>query len=1696
MAGTPSSRRPTRVQAASVAIALLTGIAVVVAVVAQPWATQPSPGSPSPNPSGPSAGQSANPDASPDTIPDGDWASVDLAPIPTVATLEPNQRDEAGIKPDTTFRLASLTGEPAVSLAARLETSPAVDFEASAGAASTETVLRPTAALTPGRLYRFTLRTADGSLAGSWAFPVRSSVHVIGSIPGDQTTGVPTRTGIEMTFDQDGVADMADHFSIVPKVDGRFERHGRTQVFVPAGLAEKTVYTVTLRAGLARQGTDLTLPSDVVVRFETEGPTDREPWLRFGRDVVESSPAEAPILAVQTVVGEETGEEQPTVANADVRVYRLPSLANATETLRAFLLEPRWTAHSEPRMPTEGLPIVATFSSAVEPLPNSGFGVIRFPEPLADGRYIVEIQGRRPTQAFLQSTSVSAWVSVLTDKTVTWVNDVKSGKPIRGAEIAIAGGAKIGKSDASGLMIAATPDALIPPAEAGDRVLPDGPPILVVRAPGGDAMLVPFGVGGEGGIYRGEWFEKSTSADSTYWSILATDRSLYRANDRVEVWGYLRGRDDDKVPASVELRLVNTDSAELDEPPAIARATARPDAAGAFTASIAFARASLGSYQVQAIVGERVVARRWLEVGVIRKPAYQIAVSTDRTAVIVGSKVRLAVTATFFDNTPVPGTSFRLNDDLATEPTDASGRTAIDMTPSVEEDSEDATGWSVTAMPAVAEEAEISASAGVLVFPSAYHLEATGSVKGSRLSVTGALDKIDLKKVEAKIAKGSWDGDPDGTPVRATTIRAAVTELIPVRRLVGNDYDFIEKLVRSRYEYDTERRAVRTLTVKTGSDGRYALSLVVPDPKHDYEVVLSTKDDGGRTTRRTITAGRAPELWWADAGVRFQELSGVEAGVSTYRIGERVRWRMTDDGVPLPSGRSDRYLYVVAQRGLRSATVSDSSTFDRRFVAADAPGIFVMGVRFTGSTYAPKAAAWADFERDQRAIRVTVSADKKRYRPRDDVKLTIRTTDAAGKPIAASVVLQAVDEKLYAIDGASVPQPLDELYARVDSGIVRLTSTHQVPTMVGPEGEGGDATGGGGRSDFRDTLAFRAVRTDRTGRATTTIRLSDDLTSWHVAASAATSGLRAGVGELLIPVGLPVFVDATVADAYLLSDRPTIRLRAYGDALKAGDPVEFIVSSATLGLPVTRVRGKAFGESTLTLPGLTLGSQSLDISVTAPTRLDGAGKPRIDRLIRTFEVIRSRLTTARAAYVTLGEGLPDIGTDDAATYTFTDAGRARYLPILYDLVEPVGGRLDRGLAQSVARGLLIDTFGRDPADVPEATLDPTRYPIDIIEDEAGEVRSGVALLPYGGPDPWLATRVALIAPEGLDRGSLRDALRSTRDLPATQRDLSIASLAALAALGEPVIGELEVARAFPSLTTPELIHVALGFQAAGDDATALLIERDILRSHGQRLGPWVRVQVGTSLDDIRDATALLAFLAAGLGDPLAADMIDYVRTNPSREAPHALELAGAVRKVLERTPATAASFAYSVDGQRTIVRLEPGDAVTLRLTAAQRRTLEAEQITGQVGAAIAWREQVDVASLRPDPALSLTRTPPTGPLPADRLVTIDFGIDFAATALESGCYEIVEVAPSGLAPTMIGWSGNDPNVVGPSSVSGQSVMFCATHDRRLGSTTKLRYVARIVNEGTFAWEPAVMQLSGVPEAIAVSKPSTVRVGGD
>src|SRR4030095_6443191 len=99
---------------------------------------------------------------------------------------------------------------------------------------------------------------------------------------------------------------------------------------------------------------------------------------------------------------------------------------------------------------------------------------------------------------------------------------------------------------------------------------------------------------------------------------------------------------------------------------------------------------------------------------------------------------------------------------------------------------------------------------------------------------------------------------------------------------------------------------------------------------------------------------------------------------------------------------------------------------------------------------------------------------------------------------------------------------------------------------------------------------------------------------------------------------------------------------------------------------------------------------------------------------------------------------------------------------------------------------------RGPDSLPDLDVDQTRHPIGQeanVGDQA-DVTPGIGLFPWSSPDPWLTARVAVMAPHAVV-ADLAGLLHAIRARESTKRDLSIAALAGLAAVGEPVLNDLQ-----------------------------------------------------------------------------------------------------------------------------------------------------------------------------------------------------------------------------------------------------------------------------------------------------------------
>jgi hypothetical protein len=811
---------------------------------------------------------------------------------------------------------------------------------------------------------------------------------------------------------------------------------------------------------------------------------------------------------------------------------------------------------------------------------------------------------------------------------------------------------------------------------------------------------------------------------------------------------------------------------------------------------------------------------------------------------------------------------------------------------------------------------------------------------------------------------------------------------------------------------------------------------------------------------------------------------------ASYAIGDQICLAARDDRGDLPVGGSNHYLFFTAQRGLRDAVVSGTPTFEAPFTAAEVPNLEVTAVRFTGEAMVPIGSFSASFDTAERELTVALATDRERYAPGETVTLDVRTTNHAGRPVSASVVLRAVDEKLFAIGAAYDENPLWGLYGSVGTWMLWTHASHPLPL---PD-EGRDTSGGGddGRAVFVDSLLFTQVTTNAQGRARVSFKLSDDLTSWHVSADAMTAVPEAGSGFILVPVGLPFFVEATLAPEYLVTDQPIIRVRAYGSGLSQGDPVAFTVTSASLGLAKTTIRGTAFEDVAVPLPKLSIGDHAITIAASK-----GSGAATLsDRLTRRFTVVESRLVETRTTFTVLTPGVVPEGGPGFTTYVFSDAGRGRYVSILQALAGSGGPRVDQALAAAMARDLLVDEFDVDPDTLPSATFDPGRY-------QSG----GIALLPYSSTDLGLSVRAALLAGDRFNRGELAGFLYASAVYDtASTREQRVLAYAGLAGLGEPVLTELQSFAADPALTIRERLYAGLGLAALGDGAAALAIERDLLSTYGERRGPWIRLRVGGSLDDTVEATSLLALLAAELGDPLANDAEGYVDANPAVDELHSLQQVAFIARMLERTPSDPGRFAYTIGGKRTVVDLDPGESFSLRLVESQRRTLSLEALAGQVRLATSWQVPLRRESVARDANLELQRTYlPSPTIPNDAMVEVRLTATFGPQVV-SGCYEVSDLAPSGLVPMDYyqDWPYSDspaPSYVSPHRIEGQRVSFCvwpSTKDRTRAETASptvnMRYFARIVTAGTYTWEPAVIQSARAAESInlTASRELTIR----
>ncbi len=633
--------------------------------------------------------------------------------------------------------------------------------------------------------------------------------------------------------------------------------------------------------------------------------------------------------------------------------------------------------------------------------------------------------------------------------------------------------------------------------------------------------------------------------------------------------------------------------------------------------------------------------------------------------------------------------------------------------------------------------------------------------------------------------------------------------------------------------------------------------------------------------------------------------------------------------------------------------------------------------------------------------------------------------------------------------------------------------------------------GGGAREYFTDAAVFQSVRADSGGRATVEFKLPDNITSWRVTAQGLTKDLWAGVSVAKIPVSLPVFAEVTIGDEYLTADKPSARLRAYGTALAAVDKVDFSLSAPTLGLDKSPVlSASAFKPVYYNLPALSLGEHKIVYELKSAKGNDSIKLP--------LKAISSRLAgqTSTSSRLTIETKVKAINNFPIAV-VLSDLGRNELYDPLLSLSWSWGDRLDQKYVRKLSRETLKKYYQED---IIEPAFNPFDYQLST---------GGLALLPYSGEDLEFSARVSALGAEPFDKISLAQYFfNKLEDDKANREEISYA-LFGLAELGEPVLTRINSWLKRTDLNPKERLYLAQALVDLGAKELSQTIFYEVLKQYGEEKLPQIIIRVSNNYDEVFQATAVAAVLAASLDIKEAQGLFKYLDENQvlygenkNSENLFNLEKLNYIKQVLPNLKPSPAKVTYELSGETKEANVTGSNLYFFQLAPEQAASLNFKSITGEVGISVRYIEQLDLNKVKRDSDINITREYYVNGVSTLRfkendLVEVRLYPVFKKSAL-SGDYQITDILPSGLAPvTKIYYRGSryDCNYWYPYNTDGQMVKYFINRDWRNSycAGNYIKYYARVKNRGAYLAEPAIIQSFINPDFINYSNSQSLTI---
>ena len=1214
--------------------------------------------------------------------------------------------------------------------------------------------------LPAGQIIRLSL--GEGAGENSWAFQTESTMTVRATTPGDGTRGMPLDTGIEVRFSLTPDDSAKDYFSISPQVGGSFLTRGKTLIFVPeTDLDADRAYTITLKAGLpARSGE--TLESDYTFSFRT--PTRY--WEEGSGYFYDSGSIAQSFIPHETIAFSVIAGDQVRESTLFAQIYKLSSLEEYADLLKESYENTKGVSLSgDQRFDLSGkTPFIQTELSITELQINEWMtnDVIILPE-LEEGWYAVRVTapedaGGKSIDKLIQVSPLSVYYESVEGEALVWCNT--SSGALSGAQIRYA-----------------QDDAIYAAATDGDGIAR-----LKNENAGSALVTVTSSAGSFADMVEATKADEKTIADD-FFTYLYLDRSAYLPTDTIHFWGMLVPKTANaSMPSRAELKL----ETYIGQPRSIGSVQIASD--GSFAGEFSIENYVSGDFLVDVCVGDVTLVSNYFLVTDYTKPSYVLELTLDKPFYRAGETAHAAVKASFFDGTPACGLSVRL--DLMGESlwytTDADGCIDAEFVPTVSGTSWRSDSFYVSAQIVGVEDVYVWASAFAQYFRSPDMLTAAQTEGSTAVEIRA--NRIDFALL-AEHLTDYWS-DPDLIRGENAALSGTVTLVKHYfeKNPTGYYYDEILKRRVDTYDYELVEEIAEQVDFTTVNGYAKTKDFTLEKLEYGwYTAKIEYNDENGQYLAEEIHLGR--ETWPRMYGSNYY----FESAGDALSIGEKTTLQLkSPDNTSVSSGR---LLCTVVGDALLSAQVETDGVFDFTFTRDCVPNVWVFAAYFDGMHVNVVPSCWFEYKVEDQALSIEITPSKERYAPGEEGSARIEVRDRDGNPVQTNFVLSIVDEAAFAVMEQE-ERPLARLYAWRRYPNIVCTSSYTDVKSVSNVAEGGGEGGTDGlRENFKDIALFYTGKTDAQGVGEATFKMPDNLTAWRLTAVAVTSDGKAGIQTKDAPVSLEYFMTLLLGDRYTEGDSVSMAARVYGVA--AGQPVEYelYLDDDYVG----STNGVSGDYTFLDLGKLEAGTYEVGIRAICGENEDG--------MIRTIRVQKSRHSFLHYTSGLLSDGVKLDADRYPVTMLVYDSANNAYIGALSYLLSSGSARADFHLGASAAydkfKALYPDTWISKP--------DTMNW-----QDYDG----GVRLLPYAQADV-LTTALALVAaPEQIDAYAAGDYLANAlNDYDASSEDVCAAYMG-LAALGEPVLADVNTLLADYKPGDPEYAYLTAALALLGDRASA------------------------------------------------------------------------------------------------------------------------------------------------------------------------------------------------------------------------------------------------------------------------------------